>query len=583
MMNQSGAAEPPVVTVTVEAPPALAAAAGSDRAGVLAAVQDQFQRRLQRLGVAGSPALRLHPGEAARAVRVRVHQRLQPFSPELMERVWLAVAPDRADVPQRQANLSQAGFPDGWFRSFVEDLTAADATDGDWELALRFTGQLAVEAVFEHPACLLAADQAVPPTGEAGREAGLPPTEFREALEELLAMGSMPSVAAVAEALTEGARQGTPLRDTIEALAAAWRTDRLEIQVSSSDFQAVVPTVVEDRSLPLYEDPVAENEREAFKQMEQELFAAQGVRLPPLFLRRVDDLPAGMLRLAVNNLVTPPAPCSPSLTEGVKAELRRQASRLLSIEDVEYMLARLDGVFPELVSATLEQVPLGDLTRVLRALLEEGVRIRDLRAILERLLQYDTVPVDANRYCVLDDRLPLPIDPPPPPAPPWSRYLAFVRSGRGLQNHLSHTYRVGGPVALQVRAIHLAEQLEERVRDAVAAGAGRPDSGGTWEETQAAVLAAVWEELSSLPDRAAPVVLLVRDPLTRRVVRDQIAGELPTLPVVVTAELRPDIEIVRADAHPSGADTSAPQPRPPSRRARLHGRRFPYTPARRAR
>ena len=45
-------------------------------------------------------------------------------------------------------------FPDGWFTSFVEDLTDADVADEDWKLALRFVGQLAVEVAFERPDAL---------------------------------------------------------------------------------------------------------------------------------------------------------------------------------------------------------------------------------------------------------------------------------------------------------------------------------------------------------------------------------------------------------------------------------------------
>jgi hypothetical protein len=576
MTGQPGTARDRSIPVTVEVPPALAARAR--QVDALAVVEERFRARLQRLGVPGAPSLRLHPGEPPRAVRVRVHQRPQPFSPELMEWVWRAVAPHRADVPQRQAGLSQAGFPDGWFTSFIEELGAAGG-DGDWDLAVRFTGELAMEAVFEHPACLLGADQIGSLAGGAQPEDGPPPEELRQVLEELVEAGALPSAEAVTGALLGGARRHTPLRDTIESLAAAGRADRLEIQLPGRDFEALVPTGAGDRSLFLYKDPVPEGERGAFEQMERELFAALGLRLPALFVRRVDDLPAGMLRLAVNNLVTAPAPCPPPLTESVKRELRRQAGRLLGIEDVEYLLARLNGIFPELVAATLERVPLGELTRVLRALLEEGVGIRDLRAILERLLQYDTVPVDASRYRVLDDRLPVDPDSPPAPFPPWSWYLAFVRSGRGLQNHLSHAYRQGGAVATQVRAVKLPEQVEGLVREAAAGGGRRSGDGGTWEGAQSAVLAAVWKELSRVPARDAPIVLVVRDPLVRRLVRDHLAGELPDLPVVVRTELRSDIKILPADATQPAPDTPSPPPRPAGRRPRLHGRFFPPSPS----
>jgi hypothetical protein len=570
-MNDSSTAKPFLIPVAVEVPPALAAASGRSP-GVLAAVEAQFRLRLRALGMVGTPELRLYPGKPTRALRVRVRERLQPFSPQLMQRVWLAVAPDRAEVPQWRAQLPRDGFSDRWFTKFIEDLTTAGPTDADWDLALRFTGNLAMEVAFQRPGCLLGRDQVVSLAGEVENRQGLSPEDLHEVLGELLAVGLLPSASAVAEALADGKRHDTPLRDTIEALAAASRPDRVEIQVSPREFEALAPGAVDEHSLPLYQDPVVKSARSAFEQMEQDLFAALGLRVPALFLRRVDDLPAGVLRLSVNNLVTPPVPFSPPLAKAVLEELRRQAGRLLGIEDVEFMLARLDQVFPELVSAALDRMPLGELTRVLRALLEERVTIRDLRAILERLVQYDTVPADANRYLILDDRLPVPLDPPSRPPTLWHRYLAFVRSGSGLRNYLTHKYRQEGLMASRVRAIRLTPEIEGRVQ-AVAANGGRSDAGSAWEETQAAILAAVWEECSRLPAGAAPV-LLVRDPLTRRVVWDLIEGELPDVPVMALAELRQGVEVVPAGSPPSGADT-LPQDLQPRRRVRRAVRRLP--------
>jgi hypothetical protein len=568
MMDIPSPAMPPLVPVTVEVPPPLAAASTRSLV-VLPTVEADLKGRLQRLGVASEPEVRLHPGDPTRAVRVRVHGRLQPFAPELMTRVWLAVAPNRADVPRRQAPPSQNGFPDGWFTSFVEDLTDADVADEDWKLALRFVGQLAVEVAFERPECLLGPVQ--PGEGPAS-------DSFRETQEELLAFGLLPSAEALAEALADGERTGRPVQDTVEALAA-WRPDHVEILVSAALFRQLVTGDVEEPTLPVYSERVVEDVRAAFTRMERKLFEDLGLRVPTLVLRREDDLPERVLRLTVNNLVTPPVPVS-SPASDVGAELRRQAGRLLGIEDVEWALARLAEVFPKLVSATLERIALGDLTRVLRALLEEQVTIRDLRALLERLVQYDTIPVDAHRHVVLDDRLPIPGEPSAPPGPLWSRYLAFVRSGSGLRNRLTHDYRLGDLVAKRLRAIRLPEQLEERLHETVAADRGPSSARSASEELREEVLAGVWQARSRLPERTTRFVLLVHDPLTRRVVRDQIAGELPGVPVVAEAELRQDVRTVEADGHHLPADTPTPPSQPtvrPSRRG-LHVPRIPYSP-----
>ena len=85
-MDVPSPAIPPLVPVTVEVPPPLAAAA-TRPLGVLPTVEVELKGRLQRLGLASEAEVRLRPGEPTRAVRVRVHERLQPFAPELMTRV----------------------------------------------------------------------------------------------------------------------------------------------------------------------------------------------------------------------------------------------------------------------------------------------------------------------------------------------------------------------------------------------------------------------------------------------------------------------------------------------------------------
>ena len=46
-----------------------------------------------------------------------------------------------------------------------------------------------------------------------------------------------------------------------------------------------------------------------------------------------------------------------------------------------------------------------DLTRVLRALLAEKCSIRDLRSILEKILLFETIAFDTQKFIVVDDRL----------------------------------------------------------------------------------------------------------------------------------------------------------------------------------
>jgi hypothetical protein len=527
------------IPIAVEVPAALAAEAEGKTVAV-ARILAWFKVRLGQLGLPGEPQLVFRAGDPTRTVRVFVHERLQPFSPQLMERVWLAVVRDGTDALRKRGSPSPDGFPDGWFRSLIDNLPTSNTEAADRDASVRFAAHLAVEVAMDRPVCLLGPNQLKSFAKEVLNVGSGPVRMLRRVLEGLLRMGLMATPAAVSAALAEAARHGTKAPDLVEGLAADLRPNRVEIQVSSDEFQVLFPGEKGLGPVSVYSDSFPPSEREAFERMEQELFEALGVRPPAMFLLPVEDVSSGTLRLKVNNLVSPPMPYGSSVAGAVGVELRRQASRLLGIEDVETQLDLLDEIFPQLVSATLEHVSLGDLTRILRGLLEEGVSIRDLRAILERLVQFDTIPVDLEKYIAFDDRLPVS---PEGPIPAARAYLAFVRSGSGLRNWLTHQFRDSGLVAGRVRVIKLDESLEQRLCR-IAEGGSRPRDDPAWDETQNAILAWLWREMSGLPEGVRRPVLLVRNPLTRRLVRDLVAGEQHELPVVVRSELRPDVELI---------------------------------------
>ncbi|GHG63708.1 flagellar biosynthesis protein FlhA [Comamonas sp. JC664] len=78
------------------------------------------------------------------------------------------------------------------------------------------------------------------------------------------------------------------------------------------------------------------------------------------------------------------------LADHVRAVLRLRAADLLGLQDVQGLLEGLEAQSPVLVKEALQKVPLPLLTDVLRKLLQEGVSIRDLRAILEALVSPTT-------------------------------------------------------------------------------------------------------------------------------------------------------------------------------------------------
>lgn len=78
------------------------------------------------------------------------------------------------------------------------------------------------------------------------------------------------------------------------------------------------------------------------------------------------------------------------LAEHLRWVLRGRAADLLGLQDVQGLLDGLAPRAPMLVKEALQKVPLPLLTDVLRKLLQEGVSIRDLRAILEALVAPST-------------------------------------------------------------------------------------------------------------------------------------------------------------------------------------------------
>ena len=68
-------------------------------------------------------------------------------------------------------------------------------------------------------------------------------------------------------------------------------------------------------------------------------------------------------------------------------DLRRHASMFMTVAQAESMLVRLDEAFPMPVFNALERYSLTDIRDLLKALVAENISVRDLRGILEALLE----------------------------------------------------------------------------------------------------------------------------------------------------------------------------------------------------
>src|SRR5262249_25157409 len=148
------------IPITIELGFPLKHLADSDRVRALEHdLADSLQALIEHLGLTGKPAVEVRPANTERAVRLRVHGRLQPYSPDLMIRVWLAVELPDTEDRSSATPASQAGFPDRWLEEYVAD-TVGSADTSRRELLFRYLGRLALEIIQEQPGCLLASGQA---------------------------------------------------------------------------------------------------------------------------------------------------------------------------------------------------------------------------------------------------------------------------------------------------------------------------------------------------------------------------------------------------------------------------------------
>jgi len=183
------------------------------------------------------------------------------------------------------------------------------------------------------------------------------------------------------------------------------------------------------------------------------------------------------------------------------AELERNASLLIGVQEAQGLLEELEGQAPALVREVSRQVPPALLAEVLRRLLEEGVSIRPLRTILEALLETGG-----------GGRGP-------------AALAAAAR--RALRRQIGH--RAGGGDTLQ--ALLLDPHAEQAVRESLL---------GEWPALEPARAARLLDALERALQEAggSPVLLASGD--VRRALRLLVAPRWPRLQVLSYDELPPE-------------------------------------------
>jgi len=200
------------------------------------------------------------------------------------------------------------------------------------------------------------------------------------------------------------------------------------------------------------------------------------------------------------------------LTYHLAFVLKKHAADFIGIQETRFLLTQMEARYPDLVKEALRVLPVQKMAEILQRLVSEDVSVRNLRAVLESLIDWGQKEKDSVLL------------------------TEYVRGT--LRRYISHKY-AGGQNLLP--AYLLAPAVEDTVRASV-----RQTSAGSYLALDPAVGKRLVERLKTavgpLADRAQMPVLLTSMDI-RRYLRKLIETELYDLPVLSYQELTGEVNI----------------------------------------
>ena len=203
--------------------------------------------------------------------------------------------------------------------------------------------------------------------------------------------------------------------------------------------------------------------------------------------------------------------------------LKRNADSFIGIQETFTLMKEMEASFPELVKEVQRAMPLQRITDILKRLVSEEVSVRDMRTILEALIEWGQVEKDPVMLA------------------------EYVRSA--LSRQISYKFSGGQNI---LPAYLLSSELEETIRSAI-----RQTSSGSYlaldPDVSQNIVAQVKATVGEItPQAQTPVLVTATD--VRRYVRKLIEMEIYALPVLSYQELNKDISIqpIKQITMPSG-------------------------------
>jgi type III secretion protein V len=199
------------------------------------------------------------------------------------------------------------------------------------------------------------------------------------------------------------------------------------------------------------------------------------------------------------------------LADCLAQTLQRYAAHFLGIQETRELLAPMEKPYAELVKEAVRVAPLQKIADILRRLVEENVPVRNLRSILEAIVEWG--PREQDPVMLVE----------------------YVRSALARQICFRNA-----EINRVISAFVLARNVEEAVRAAV-----RQTAVGTYlsmpDETVRLIVGQIRRELERTDNVVTPAVLASMD--IRRHVRNLLVRNDIQLPVLSYQELAPEFTV----------------------------------------
>jgi hypothetical protein len=305
------------IPIVVEFGPGLKALEdAAERSNLQGVLEGRLAALLAETGIPGTPQISFQAGTSTRELSLRVHLAKLFPSVELMQRVWMALAPVELHTLLDQPTGQQPAGLDGWLVKYVGRLDEAQDSKA-WDLALRYLTRLVVELLRQRASSLLDQAQAVEYL-KAGF-AQFPRFKWPGAdqpdalaavwgfLKGLLDLGiSLTHQKTIFFVLNAGLQLGRSWEDSLESAFLRLRSNRIEIHANEQDLQGVIEWNDEGYLIPVTSSQVSQEFKEGIQYLLEILYTELGVRQPDITLAVSAENESGVVAFKINDTLSPP-------------------------------------------------------------------------------------------------------------------------------------------------------------------------------------------------------------------------------------------------------------------------------------